>query len=349
MNDIFYLDRLDEWLKGMNETDLQELDYKYLGDTQVRLGHYAHLYEKGLELIRKEPNPKELLLNILDEYMARLEEIPELNSSSYNDNSLDEQTRENLKSLVMFGTQATLIKENSRIQAELRQANQNYRDLLSVVTHEIKNSLTSIYGYNRIISKRVREGRQDQVVEITSQVDRLSKKLFSVVDTLMNMALIEKNRLVAEKHTLNIIADVIEPVIKEMELQLSEKAMAVEVISHEDDVAVEGDMHLLQIVIRNLLMNAIQYGEQKTDIEIHVEKVQGRVLIDVYNQGQGIEKKYLKRIFEKFARFSNKGNRTNVGIGLFTVAHIVEIHNGSIKAESEPGRWMRFVINLPTI
>ena len=71
------------------------------------------------------------------------------------------------------------------------------------------------------------------------------------------------------------------------------------------------------------------------------------MLIDVFNHGNGLEKKYLNRIFKKFTRFGEKNSKTNVGIGLYTVAHIVELHKGTITAESDPGKWMRFVINLP--
>ncbi len=347
MKDSFYLNSLDEWLKSMNETDLKDLDYKYLGDTKVKLGHYERLYEKGLELIKNEPNPKNLLLMVLDEYMQRLEEIPAFNSNTFHDENIDEKTRENLKSLILFGTQASLIKENSRIQAELRQAKRDYQDLLSIVTHEIKNSLTSIYGYNRIIRKRVKENRHDQIDEVARHVDRLSRQLFNMVDTLLNMAQIDQERLQISKNELAVIENVITPVVTELEMFLSEKGMAVEVISKEDDVEINGDMHLLQIVIRNLLMNAVQYGTPKTDIEIHVEKVRDRLLIDVFNHGNGLEKKYLNRIFKKFTRFGEKNSKTNVGIGLYTVAHIVELHKGTITAESDPGKWMRFVINLP--
>lgn len=347
MKDSFYINRLEEWLNGMTEKELKEIDYRYLGDTQVQLGHYEHIFQKGLDLIKSEPNPKELLLKILDEYLVRLDDLPNFSQISFESADLDDATREKMKSLVLFGTQATLIKENAKIQNELKEANQNYKDLLSVITHEFKNSLTSIYGYNRIINKRVRENRVEQLPDITRQVDHLTKKLFNVIDTLLNMSLIEQGRLKASVFQFQIIADVISPVINELELQVSEKGMAVEVISREDDVILQGDAELLQIVFRNLILNAIQYGKQGTDIEVHVERIQDRLLLDVLNQGIGLERKYLRRIFDKFSRFHNKSKSTNVGIGLFTVRHIVELHHGSINAESHPGEWMRFIINLP--
>ncbi len=347
MNDIFYLDRLDDWLDGMNTKELKDFDHKYLDETNVQLGHYKDIYEKGLELIQNEPHPKELLLKVLDEYTNRFEDLPNFDSQMLSSNGFDDDTKEKLKSLVLFGTQAALIKENSRIQQNLRNVNQNYRDLLSVITHEFKNSLTSIYGYNRIVEKRVSEGRVEDLTEITGNVDRLSKKLFNLIETLLNMSLIEQKKLTAEKREYKLINEVIQPLVTELELQLHEKGMVIEIISKEDEVILDGDPGLLHIALRNLAVNAIQYGYEKTDIEIRLEKVRNRVLIEVYNKGQGLEKKYLNRIFEKFSRFHTKYKQTNVGVGLFTVKHIIEVHDGSIVAESKQGDWMRFLINLP--
>lgn len=347
MENLFYLDRLDDWLDGMNTKELKDIDYKYLGDTRVNLGHYEELFEKGLDLIKTEPYPKDLLLKILDEYMFRLGELPNFEANSLNNGHFDEETKEKLKALVLFGTQAALIKENASILNHFQTVNRNYRDLLSVVTHEFKNSLTSIYGYNRIISKRISEGRTEKLEEITAQVDRLSKKLFSLVETLLNMSLIEQNKLKLENRNYGLINEVIQPIIDELSVQLNEKGMAIEIISKEDEIKLVGDPGLLQIVLRNLALNAIQYGYENTDIEIRIEKIIDRILIEVFNKGNGLEKKYINRIFDKFSRFHTKYNKTNIGIGLFTVKHIVELHEGSISAESKHGEWMRFLINLP--
>ncbi len=347
MHGAFYLDRLEDWLSGMTEADLKELDYKYLGDTRVSLGHYEKIYKKGLELIKSEPYPKDLLLKILDEYMERLSDIPEFPSNDLNQIEFDADTKEKLKALILFGTQAALIKENSKIYHDLQVANQNYKDLLSVITHEFKNALTSIYGYNRIITKRVAEGRLDQLNLITKNIDGLSKNLFNVIERLVDMSMIEQDKLTPHLKLVKLIENVIKPVVLENYSQLESQQMAVEIICRDDDVTLSSDMYLLQIVFRNLIQNALQYGYKNTDIEITISKIRDRVRIEFYNQGAGIEKKNLSKIFEKFSRFHTRSNRTNVGIGLFTVKHIIQLHNGSIVAESEKDKYMRFIIVLP--
>ncbi|MEJ2546122.1 MAG: hypothetical protein P8Y99_18820, partial [Calditrichaceae bacterium] len=121
--------------------------------------NYQELYERGLKLIKSEPEPKKLMVNILDEYLERLEDLPPIDFTTSKLDQLDGDTKEKVKSLVLFGTQAALIRENAKIQAELRQANENYRDLLSVVTSDFDKSISSISGYIQIIKKRLEENK----------------------------------------------------------------------------------------------------------------------------------------------------------------------------------------------
>lgn len=347
MKEKYYLDRIDAWLEQINSDGLKDIERDQLMDARPQVDQYEYLFSKGLELIKSEPRPQELLVKILDEYTNRFADLPNLGSGSLTDPELDEGTKEKLKSLILFGSQAALIKENSRIQYDLRRINQNYMDLLSIVTHEFKHSLTSIYGYNKIINKRISEGKTEKLNEVTERVDKLSKNLFNLVETLLNMSMIEQKRLTADNIQYNLIENVLQPIIDELQLQLDDKQMAIEVIANEDDFVLEGDPGLLQIAIRNLVLNAIQYGFEKTDIEIRIEKNVDRILLEVYNKGLGLEKKYLTQIFEKFSRFHPRKKTSNVGIGLFTAKHIVESHKGTIVAESVPGEWMRFMIILP--
>lgn len=331
----------------MNDSELNETELQYLGKIKVNLGGYRHLFNKGLDLIKSEPEPKKLLLKILDEYQERLDEIPAIDLSITKLDSLDKETREKIKSLILFGTQAVLIKDNAEIQENLRVANANYRDLLSVVTHEFKNSLTSIYGYNRIIRKRFQDGKFDNIEEINSNIDRLTKNLFGLVETLFSMSLIEQGILKIDRKIFDIVEDSIKPVVTELEIRLQKRSMKVKVESKDLKNIYLGDERLFQLVFRNLILNAIQYGHDNTEIRIDIERHENHLQIDVYNEGSGLEASKLDRVFEKFSRFHDSGDKTNIGIGLYAVKNIIELHEGVITAESEYQKWMRFIIKLP--
>lgn len=348
MKEKFYLERIDDWLNKINGEAIKELQNDYLQDTRVSQDDYEYIFKKGLELIASEPFPKQLLMKILDEYIERFSDLPSLNSGTIMESNIDPGIKEKLKALVLFGSQAALIKENSRIQNDLRVTNQNYLDLLSIITHEFKNSLTTMYGYNRIIRKKIEENKTENLLEITTNVEKLSKNLFNVMETLLNLSLIEQEKLQAERAVYSLIENVIQPVSDELQLQLEEKKMAIEVICEEDDIQLSGDSGLMQIALRNLIINAIQYGFEKTDIELTITREKDWILFEVFNKGPGLESEYIPLIFEKFSRFHDQKKKTNVGIGLYTVKHIITLHNGLIKAESRPGEWIRFIIRLPS-
>jgi signal transduction histidine kinase len=330
----------------MSKEQFHDLDH-YLNQIDLGSKNYKELYERGLELIKNEPQPKKLLLDILDEYIERLEEIPPVDINSPDFDKLDEVTKEKIKSLVLFGTQAVLVRENAKMQDDLRRINANYRDLLSVVTHEFKNAITSIHGYNRIVLKRLAEGKIENLTEVTHHIDRMANSLFGLVDTLFSMSLIEQGKLKVERRVFDLVDDAINPVIDEMEIRLQKKKMSVKLQTNELKNYYLGDERFFQLVFRNLIQNALQYGKENTAIKIDVQRTAKLLSIIVFNQGSGIEEKKIDKVFEKFSRFHDQNEKINVGIGLYTVKNIIEIHGGTITAETRHSEWMRFTIDLP--
>ncbi len=289
----------------MTEDELKELEFEQLADVNIGLSEYRDIYDKGLELISNESKPKELLLHILDDYQRRLDQIPAVDLSVTKLEQLDNKTREHIRSLILFGTQAALIKQNATARKELKEANQNYRDLLSVVTHEFKNSLTSIYGYNRIIKKRLEEGSVESILEINKHLDRLTRGLFGLVETLFSMSLLEQDKLEIDRKIFDIVENSLDPIINELELRLEQKVMKVKISANEDKNIYFGDERFFQLIFRNLIQNAIQYGYAGTDIEIEIKREPSRFVISIFNEGSGLAGTKLGRIFDKFSRFHN--------------------------------------------
>jgi light-regulated signal transduction histidine kinase (bacteriophytochrome) len=308
--------------------------------------NYQELYERGLKLIKSEPEPKKLMMDILDEYLERLEGLPPIDFNTSKLNQMDSETKEKVKSLVLFGTQAALIRENAKIQAELRQANENYRDLLSVVTSEFDKSISSISGYVQIIKKRLEENKYESIGEISHFIDRLSKNMYGIVDTLRCMSLIDQEKLSIEARMFDLVYDALNPIIAEMDVRLQKKGMHIKLNSHELSHTFQGDERYFKLAFRNLIQNAIQYGNQNSEISIEIERKDKQIKITVYNEGAGLNPNKMDKIFNKYSRFHDKNDKTNVGIGLYAVKNIIEAHGGSIKAESEFSRWMRITIIL---
>ena len=327
--------------------DEDRQDNNLLEDVNLGSKNYRELYERGLELIKNEPEPKKLMIDILDEYLERLDDLPPVHIGASGFDHLDEQTKEKVKSLVLFGTQAVLVRENAKIQAKLRQANANYRDLLSVITNEFNKSISSITGYTQIIKKRLEENKFESINEISHYIDRISKNMYGLIDTLHCMSLIEQGRLELEPRIFDLVHDALNPVIAEMDVRLQKKGMHVKLNSTEINHEYHGDERYFKLVFRNLIQNAVQYGNDKSVINFEIHREADHIKIVVYNEGSGLNPNKVEKIFEKYSRFHDKNDKTNVGIGLFTVKNIIEAHGGTINAESEFSRWMRFTIVLP--
>lgn len=327
--------------------DDNKQDNNLLENVNLGSKNYQELYERGLELIKSEPEPKKLMIDILDEYLGRLEDLPPVNLGTSDFNHLDEKTKEKVKSLVLFGTQAVLIRENAKIQAKLRQANANYSDLLSVVTNEFNKSLSSITGYTQIIKKRLEENKFESIGEIGHYIDRLSKNLYGLVDTLFCMSLIEQDKFELEPRMFDLVDDALNPIIAEMDIRLQKNGMHVKLNSTEINHMYQGDERYFKLVFRNLIQNAIQYGNENSEINIEINRTEDQIKLIVYNEGSGLNPNKVDKIFEKYSRFHDKDDKTNVGVGLYTVKSIIEAHGGTIKAESEFSKWMRFTIILP--
>ena len=111
----------------------------------------------------------------------------------------------------------------------------------------------------------------------------------------------------------------------------------------------ECDPALLQIVLSNLMTNAIKYGNETGRIEISAELSPERLRIAVYNEGPGFNETDKQFLFKRFSRLKNPElwKRQGSGVGLYICWQLVQLHGGHIWAESEPGRFARFVFEIP--
>jgi len=134
-----------------------------------------------------------------------------------------------------------------------------------------------------------------------------------------------------------------------MEYPLNQHGFRLNVSAEEDLPDVRVDRDALEQAILNLLHNAMKYSGDSRDIELRLQKKDGHAMIQVVDQGVGINPKEQKKIFEKFYRIPTRENErtAGTGLGLSLVSHIVRGHGGHIEVESVPGKGTTFSIYLP--
>ncbi|MGH9850234.1 MAG: hybrid sensor histidine kinase/response regulator [Blastocatellia bacterium] len=240
-----------------------------------------------------------------------------------------------------------LLQQEKAARAEAQAANQSKDEFLAVVSHELRNPLNSILGYARLLRGRTADAAQiKQLVEIIERNGRMQLKL---IEDLLDTARIITGKLRLEVQPVDLISviadalDVARPAAQAKDIKL---------ISDLDPLAgqITGDPSRLRQIVWNLLSNAIKFSPEGGRVEITLKRAGPHVRIAVRDTGKGIEPEFLPHIFERFRQgdMSSARRAGGLGLGLSLVKHLVELHGGTVEAESAgAGQGATFTIQLP--
>lgn len=241
-------------------------------------------------------------------------------------------------------TNAELEKTNQSLQ----RLNANYMDMLGFISHELKNTLGVIYTSSRTLEKGLAGPLSEAQATLVEGISRSIGSAISMTRNYLDLARIEKAELFLDSRPLELVEEVIGPVLEELSSAASEKNMVLQE-RLKGPICLTGDSALLRVVVRNLLHNAIQYGRKGGLIRLEASEENGKVRLEVWNEGEGLSPDQLERLFEKFVRFHNEksSERRGTGLGLFISKEIVRKHGGEIRVSSEQGKWTSFQVTLP--
>ncbi len=222
------------------------------------------------------------------------------------------------------------------------------KDFVASVSHELKTPITSIKGF----LETLQEGALNDPENAERFLDIIMKhtdRLIMIIEDLLQLSRIEQE---AERKGIELedseILPVIEAVYRTCVEKAAEKAVRLD-YSCPEHLMAPINARLLEQAIFNLVDNAIKYSGADTEVSVTAEETNGKVTIKVSDQGCGIPKEHLSRIFERFYRVDKARSRKQggTGLGLAITKHIVSAHNGRIEAISPPGGGAVFIIDLP--
>ena len=245
-------------------------------------------------------------------------------------------------SVTMFG--AYLLWRD--VRRDLRMAEMRSQ-FVSSVSHELRTPLTSI----RMFAETLRLGRsrdQKTQVEYLDTIVSESQRLTRLLNNVLDFSKIEKGKRTYRPVPTSLY-EIIQASARTMEYPLSQCSFRLNVNAEENLPDVRVDRDALEQAILNLLHNAMKYSGDSRSIELRLRRKDGRAIIQVVDQGIGIDPKEKEKIFEKFYRIpTGENERTaGTGLGLALVFHIVKAHGGHIEVESVPGKGSIFSIHLP--
>jgi len=230
---------------------------------------------------------------------------------------------------------------------QLKQTENFRREFLSDVSHELKTPIFSIQGY---VHTLIDGGIEDADINILylNKASRSLDRLISIVEDLESISKLEAGVLIIEQRTFDF-KDLVIDVIESLEMQASERNVKVVLDNPLDKQPyVYADKDLIRQVLVNLIFNSIKYGKKDGKTNVRFTDAGDKIIVDVQDDGIGIEKSHLPRLFERFYRVDKSRSRDQggTGLGLAIVKHIIEAHGQQISVQSEYNTGSTFTFSL---
>jgi signal transduction histidine kinase len=236
-----------------------------------------------------------------------------------------------------------VVRRNWRIEQAARE---RYQQAMHFVTHEMRTPLSAIQGSSELISRYAlsEEKRQQIALLINSE----SKRLARMVEVFLNVERLSAGEMEL-KHEPIAVKEMVAVCVGRVAPLAERKRIGIVLHPIAGDLQLTGDRELMEYACYNLLTNAVKYSPQQTEIAVSCWQEDGHVRIAVKDQGIGMDRKEVKRIFQKFYRTkkAEESGEAGTGIGLAIVQQIVEQHGGRIEVSSQPGSGSCFTLDLP--
>lgn len=231
---------------------------------------------------------------------------------------------------------------------QLARANRAKAEFISTLSHELRTPLNAILGWTQILRADAAPEDVSEGLEIIERNVRLQSQM---IDDLLDMSRIEAGKMTLDIQRIDLTAvvstalDVVRPTAEAKQIHLTSAFSSVEGV-------VMADKNRIQQVVWNLVTNAVKFTRKRGHVHVTIERVNSHVELAVADNGIGIAPDFLDHIFERFTQADASTTRKHggLGLGLSIVRHLVELHGGTVRAES-PGidKGATFRVSLPLV
>jgi len=235
----------------------------------------------------------------------------------------------------LFCKEDVLIEENRKLKKEIKKLklqNSFKDDLISAISHEFKNPISIINGYiETILNSSLPKELENKFL---NKIHNNTIRLTQLIDRLYLITKIENKKMKIKKESFRL-----DLAIKEVIENFDEKR----IIFHSIPLKVKADKNLLQIVIYNLISNALKYSQDEVIINLNEN------YLEVIDKGIGIEEKNLNNIKNKFFRVAKNEWDNSLGLGLYIVERILKLHHTTLKIKSQYKKGSKFYFDITSI
>ena len=241
-----------------------------------------------------------------------------------------------------------LLKSEQAARSEAENANRLKDEFLATVSHELRTPLNAILGWSSMLNRGPFD--EENIRPALEVIERNAKVQGELINDILDVSRIITGKLRIEPKPVEL-APIIESAVDTLRPAADAKSISLELSLDSNSGVVLGDQSRLRQIIWNLVSNAIKFTPDGGQIEIRLQQADSHLDLIVSDSGIGIDKEFLPFVFERFrqADASTTRSERGLGLGLAIVRHLVELHGGTVSAESDgSGKGATFTIRLPS-
>jgi signal transduction histidine kinase len=216
-------------------------------------------------------------------------------------------------------------------------------EMIHIIVHELQNPVAAVRGFLEIL--REEELTQEELTEIYALCSRSVETLRNLIDRFLDITRLESGKLQIDMEPV-VLTQMFKDVIDSFKPQLKDKQLTI-TLNDAHVPVILGSQSMLEDVARNLISNAIKYGNPNRTIDVELGMDGSYVVFSVTDHGFGIPEEHRDKMFQKFYRIKAYNRQKGNGLGLAYVKEVVLKHNGTITFESNPEIGTRFIVRLP--
>jgi signal transduction histidine kinase/GAF domain-containing protein len=350
------------WLKGArDEVEAYDELLETQGPLMVALSRAGKLIRNNLNTFLRGPGEDELAMKGIRSYMAVTLQGEEMKgvllvgstrggAFSERETALIERTAGLINSSFSIPMRHDALQSRIRLLEEMCRSQEEKvktkTDLINMASHEIRHPLTLIMGFSEVLRDYGDTLDARESHEVVDKLNKAADRLRRSVVNMMEVSRLESGKMAvnSEEVDLNHLLD---SLVEELRARSVEHPFEVEVESGAEKVIADRDK--LEIILFNLMDNAVKYSPPGAKVEVFVRRTSREVLLGVRDQGQGISEESINLIFQPFRQGEGEeyGPIKGMGLGLYIVNRLVEAHGGHVEVRSEHGRGSTFMARIP--
>jgi len=239
------------------------------------------------------------------------------------------------------------LDEVTESKQELEQLNLEKDRFFSIISHDLRSPFTSLLGYTGLIAERADKLSPEQIVDYASNINESAKRVFALLENLLEWARLQMDQIASEPKSLDIGA-IVERTVRVLGPVGEDKGVTVSA-NIPDGLACFADEHMIDTVVRNLVNNAIKFTPEGGAVTVAGRRHGDRCELSVTDTGVGLAPDRIDKLFSLGDQNSTTGTKgeKGTGLGLLLCRDLLDKNKGTITVTSEPGKGSTFTIYLP--